>query len=299
MANYVVTTDFAAKDALATGNPLKVASGTQVDAELDNIATAIATKEDTANKGINSGYASLDGSGDVPDGQLPANIVRSDAATTTITGNVVHSGAAPRIVIAETGVTANNTRYDITADVEQLKLRLINDADNSFQNVMVLDRTAQVADTLAWTVTTMTINGNTVWHAGNDGSGSGLDADLLDGNSSAFFLDAGNFNAGVLANARVAVGNVTQHQASLAIACSQLTGNMPDARIIASNVTQHQASITINASQVTAGTMVIGRGGTGTTDGTTRNVTGKAGVAKTLSTSAASGGSDGDIWYRY
>jgi len=27
----------------------------------------------------------------------------------------------------------------------------------------------------------LTINGNTVWHAGNDGSGSGLDADLLDG----------------------------------------------------------------------------------------------------------------------
>ena len=27
----------------------------------------------------------------------------------------------------------------------------------------------------------LTVNGNTVWHAGNDGSGSGLDADLLDG----------------------------------------------------------------------------------------------------------------------
>lgn len=32
---------------------------------------------------------------------------------------------------------------------------------------------------------------------------------------------------------------------------------------------------------------------------TTRNITGKAGVTKTLGTSAASGGSDGDIWYRY
>lgn len=29
------------------------------------------------------------------------------------------------------------------------------------------------------------------------------------------------------------------------------------------------------------------------------NITGKAGHAKTLSTSAASGGADGDIWYRY
>lgn len=32
---------------------------------------------------------------------------------------------------------------------------------------------------------------------------------------------------------------------------------------------------------------------------TTRNITGKTGVTKTLSTSAPSGGSDGDIWYRY
>jgi GH24 family phage-related lysozyme (muramidase) len=36
------------------------------------------------------------------------------------------------------------------------------------------------------------VNGNTVWHAGNDGSGSGLNADLLDGNhASAFALLSG------------------------------------------------------------------------------------------------------------
>lgn len=33
----------------------------------------------------------------------------------------------------------------------------------------------------------LTINGGTAWHSGNDGSGSGLDADLLDGYSSADF----------------------------------------------------------------------------------------------------------------
>lgn len=34
----------------------------------------------------------------------------------------------------------------------------------------------------------ITANGQTVWHAGNDGSGSGLDADLLDGRDSSKFL---------------------------------------------------------------------------------------------------------------
>jgi hypothetical protein len=34
----------------------------------------------------------------------------------------------------------------------------------------------------------MTYNGQTVWHSGNDGSGSGLDADLLDGRSSGGYM---------------------------------------------------------------------------------------------------------------
>ena len=32
-----------------------------------------------------------------------------------------------------------------------------------------------------------TVNGNTLWHGGNDGSGSGLDADLLDGQNSSYY----------------------------------------------------------------------------------------------------------------
>ena len=34
----------------------------------------------------------------------------------------------------------------------------------------------------------LTTNGNAIWHAGNDGTGSGLDADLLDGNHASAFL---------------------------------------------------------------------------------------------------------------
>jgi len=42
------------------------------------------------------------------------------------------------------------------------------------------------------------IEGNIVWHAGNDGSGSGLDADLLDGKDSSFFTNADNLISGVV-----------------------------------------------------------------------------------------------------
>jgi len=47
------------------------------------------------------------------------------------------------------------------------------------------------------------IEGNIVWHAGNDGSGSGLDADLLDGKDSSFFTNAGNLSSGIVPVARL------------------------------------------------------------------------------------------------
>lgn len=47
MANYVKSTNFASKDSLAVGNPLKIVKGTEIDAEFNNIATAVATKADS------------------------------------------------------------------------------------------------------------------------------------------------------------------------------------------------------------------------------------------------------------
>jgi len=46
MANYTKTTNFAAKDALASGNASKVVKGTEIDTEFTNIQTAIASKAD-------------------------------------------------------------------------------------------------------------------------------------------------------------------------------------------------------------------------------------------------------------
>lgn len=52
--------------------------------------------------------------------------------------------------------------------------------------------------TLAVSNTAITYKGLTVWHSGNDGAGSGLDADLLDGQSGPFYQNATNITAGVL-----------------------------------------------------------------------------------------------------
>lgn len=47
MSNYVKSTNFASKDSLASGNPLKIVKGTEIDTEFNNIATAVATKADS------------------------------------------------------------------------------------------------------------------------------------------------------------------------------------------------------------------------------------------------------------
>jgi hypothetical protein len=48
MSNYTKTTNFTVKDSLASGNPAKIIKGGEIDDEFDAIATAVATKSDSA-----------------------------------------------------------------------------------------------------------------------------------------------------------------------------------------------------------------------------------------------------------
>ena len=73
MSDYIKATNFAAKDALVSGNPAKVVKGTELNAEFDNIATSIATKS-------NSGSPTFTGTTTV------ANLTVSGTFTGTING---------------------------------------------------------------------------------------------------------------------------------------------------------------------------------------------------------------------
>ena len=59
MANYTQTTDFSAKDNLATGNASKVIKGSDVDAEFSAIATAISSKIESSETVIPAGTIML------------------------------------------------------------------------------------------------------------------------------------------------------------------------------------------------------------------------------------------------
>jgi hypothetical protein len=55
LSNYTKTTNFATKDNLSPGNPLKIVKGAEIDTEYNNIATAVATKTDNSAAAITGG----------------------------------------------------------------------------------------------------------------------------------------------------------------------------------------------------------------------------------------------------
>jgi len=55
MSNYTKSTNFASKDNLSPGNPLKIVKGAEIDTEFNNIQTAVATKTDNASANITGG----------------------------------------------------------------------------------------------------------------------------------------------------------------------------------------------------------------------------------------------------
>lgn len=117
-------------------------------------------------------------------------------------------------------------------------------------------------------------SGATVWHSGNDGAGSGLDADLLDGQSSAFYRDASNLNAGTIPGARIAQGSGSGLHADLLdgqhgayyLNLANLTGLLSTGQYNDASVTQAkiaaaavgQAQLKTAAGEVSRSAMALG-----------------------------------------
>ena len=79
----------------------------------------------------------------------------------------------------------------------------------------------------------------TVWHAGNDGVSSGLDADLLDGQEGSYYTNATNLGSGTIPNGRFPTTLPATSGANLtALNASEITsGTLPIARIADDAVT--------------------------------------------------------------
>jgi len=153
-----------------------------------------------------------DGSGsgldaDTVDGIQGASFLRSDAADTA-TGNLTFTGS-----VLSNGYSSGDNWLPYT------------DGNFYFRADCFFDNTVNFASTL-------TAGGNAIWHAGNDGSGSGLDADLLDGQQGSYYTNAanitGNFGTIDFGNARIYADT---HRAGL-LAVANDTGSWSGMQII-------------------------------------------------------------------
>jgi hypothetical protein len=104
MSNYTKTVNFATKDNLNSGNPLKIVKGTEIDTEYNNIATAVATKTDNSAAAITGG--AIDGAaigGTTPAAGAFTTLAAS--GTTTLAGALV--GAATQAAFNTVSTTLN------------------------------------------------------------------------------------------------------------------------------------------------------------------------------------------------
>jgi hypothetical protein len=86
MTDYTKSTNFATKDALSSGNALKIIKGTEINTEFDNIQTAVATKADLASP-------TFTGTPTLPTGTIGVTQSSSNSSTALATTAFVQSVA--------------------------------------------------------------------------------------------------------------------------------------------------------------------------------------------------------------
>jgi hypothetical protein len=114
MSDYVKSTNFATKDNLSSGNPAKIVKGTEIDTEFNNIATAIATKQDSSTAGdvTLAGTQTLTNKTIAYADNTLTGVVGT-TATQTVTNKTIEAGTFTNGYTEEVATANTSTAYTI------------------------------------------------------------------------------------------------------------------------------------------------------------------------------------------
>ena len=166
MSNYTKTTDFEAKDSLPSGDSGKIIKGAEFETEFDNIATAVATKADTAGPTFTGTltYATLN-DGTTALTSTVAELNALDGITSTVAElNYSDTGAAVGTVVASKVVTVDSNKdvasfrnITLTGELDAGSLDISGNADidGTLEADAITINGATLSETIADTVGAM------------------------------------------------------------------------------------------------------------------------------------------------
>jgi hypothetical protein len=142
MSNYSKTTDFAAKDALTTGNANKIVKGTEIDDEFDAIQTAVNSK-------ANANSAALTGTPTAPTADAATNTTQ--IATTAFVQAQKASPALTGTPTAPTADVATDTTQIATTAFVQAAAALLYPVGSIYSNAAVATNPGTLLGFGTWT----------------------------------------------------------------------------------------------------------------------------------------------------
>jgi hypothetical protein len=263
MSNYVKSTNFTAKDSLPTGDANKVIRGSEFDTEFDALATAVATKADLASPAF-TGTATFDG-------LTATGTVNLSGANVTTN---IDGGTIDNAVIG--GTTPAAGTFLAVAGTTGTFSGAVSGTTGTFSGAV-----SGTTGTFSGAVTGSNLNisnWDTAFGWGNHASAgyltsvgfSDIDASAIT-TSSETFADSDTqipTNAAVIDYVAATIPLISEIND---LTASVTWADVPDANITQSSVTQHQAALSIAATQLTGnitvpGNVYLAPSGTGFTE---------------------------------
>ena len=201
--NIAVTGTVDGRDLATDGTKLDgIESGATADQTASEILTAIKTV-DGAGSGLDA---------DTLDGNQASAFATLTGAT--FTGDIIANGLEVGTAYGSDTQYLGIKRSAASSNDFILIQGSSSDAGSTYlsagsgKNVHIRASANSTTNQLVVTTSGTTIGGNTVWHAGNDGSGSGLDADTLDGINGSSYLRSDTSDT-FTGNLTIASGSLT------------------------------------------------------------------------------------------